>query len=110
MPDPPLLRVRSLEAFYGDFQALYGVDIEVARGQIVAIIGANGAGKSTLLNSIIGLNPAPRSAISFNGFDIGGEAPYRIVRRGLTIVPEGRRLFTSLNVEENLLIGAEVKR
>jgi len=109
MPDP-LLRVRGVEAFYGDFQALYGVDIEVARGQIVAIIGANGAGKSTLLNSIVGLNPAGRSAISFNGADIGGEPPHQIVRRGLTIVPEGRRLFASLNVEENLLIGAEVKR
>jgi branched-chain amino acid transport system ATP-binding protein len=109
MPDP-LLRVQGLEAFYGDFQALYGVDIEVARGQIVAIIGANGAGKSTLLNAIVGLNPARRSAISFDGAEIGGEPPYSIVRRGLTIVPEGRRLFASLSVEENLLIGAEVKR
>ncbi len=109
MPDP-LLRVRGLEAFYGDFQALYGVNIEVARGQIVAIIGANGAGKSTLLNSIVGLNPAGRSTINFEGADIGGEPPYSIVRRGLTIVPEGRRLFASLSVEENLLIGAEVKR
>src|ERR1700748_667432 len=90
MPDSPLLRVQGLEAFYGDFQALYGVDIEVTRGQIVAIIGANGAGKSTLLNSIVGLNPAERSAISFDGADIGGEPPHRIVRRGLTIVPEGR--------------------
>ncbi|WP_076858321.1 ABC transporter ATP-binding protein [Bradyrhizobium mercantei] len=110
MPEAQLLRVNALKTFYGDFQALYGVDIEVSAGQIVAIIGANGAGKSTLLNSIVGLNPAPPSAIRFCGTDIGGEAPYRIVRRGLTIVPEGRRLFTSLSVEENLLIGAEVKR
>jgi branched-chain amino acid transport system ATP-binding protein len=110
MPDPPLLRVSGLEVFYGDFQALYGVDIEASRRQIIAIIGANGAGKSTLLNAIVGLNPARRSAISFDGADIGGEPPHLIVRRGLTIVPEGRRLFASLSVEENLLIGAEVKR
>ena len=110
MSEPPILRVSALEAFYDDFQALYGVDIEVSRRQIVAIIGANGAGKSTLLNAIVGLNPARRSAISFDGVDIGGEPPYQIVRRGLTIVPEGRRLFASLSVEENLLIGAEVKR
>ena len=110
MPDTPLLRVSALKAFYGDFQALYGVDIEVLPGQIVAIIGANGAGKSTLLNSIVGLNPAPPAAIRFCGSNIGGEAPHRIVRRGLAIVPEGRRLFVSLSVEENLLIGAEVRR
>jgi branched-chain amino acid transport system ATP-binding protein len=110
MPDAQLLRVSALKTYYGDFQALYGVDIEVARGQIVAIIGANGAGKSTLLNAIAGLNAAPRTAITFDGADIGGEAPYRIVRRGLALVPEGRRLFASLTAEENLLIGAHVKR
>jgi branched-chain amino acid transport system ATP-binding protein len=106
----PLLSVRALKVFYGDFQALYGVDIEVARGQIVAVIGANGAGKSTLLNTLVGLNAAPREAIRFAGAAIGGEAPFRIVKRGLALMPEGRRLFPSLSVEENLLIGAQVGR
>jgi branched-chain amino acid transport system ATP-binding protein len=110
MPDAPLLVVQSLKAFYGDFQALYGVDIEIGRGRIVAVIGANGAGKSTLLNTLVGLNAAPREAIRFDGAEIGGEAPYRIVKRGLALVPEGRRLFPSLSVEENLLIGAQVGR
>ena len=110
MPDAPLLVVSALKAFYGDFQALYGVDIEVGRGRIVAVIGANGAGKSTLLNTLVGLNKAPREAIRFEGVEIGGEAPNRIVKRGLALVPEGRRLFPSLSVEENLLIGAQVGR
>jgi branched-chain amino acid transport system ATP-binding protein len=110
MPDAPLLSVAALKAFYGDFQALYGVDIEVGRGRIVAVIGANGAGKSTLLNTLAGLNAAPREAIRFAGEAIGGEAPYKIVKRGLALVPEGRRLFPSLSVEENLVIGAQVGR
>ena len=110
MPEPPLLSVEALKAFYGDFQALYGVDIEVRRGRVVAVIGANGAGKSTLLNTLVGLNVAPREAIRFEGEPIGGEPPYRIVKRGLALVPEGRRLFPSLSVEENLRIGAQVGR
>ena len=110
MPEEALLSVHALKAFYGDFQALYGVDIEVGRGRIVAVIGANGAGKSTLLNTLVGLNAAPREAIRFDGAMIGGEAPHRIVRRGLALVPEGRRLFPSLSVEENLVIGGQVRR
>lgn len=110
MAEAPLLSVTALEAFYGDFQALFGVDLELGRGRIVAVIGANGAGKSTLLNTLVGLNSAPRAAIRFEGEEIGGEAPYRIAKRGLALVPEGRRLFPSLSVEENLLIGAQVRR
>jgi branched-chain amino acid transport system ATP-binding protein len=110
MSEAPLLTVTALQSFYGDFQALYGVDIEVGRGRIVAVIGANGAGKSTLLNTLVGLNAAPREAIRFEGEAIGGLAPYKIVRRGLALVPEGRRLFPSLSVEENLRIGAQVRR
>ena len=109
MPEA-LLSVSGLEAYYGDFQALYGVDIEVARGEIVAVLGANGAGKSTLLNTLVGLNQAPREAIRFDGAAIGGEPPYEIVKRGLALVPEGRRLFPSLSVEENLKMGAQVGR
>ena len=110
MPEAPLLAVHALEAFYGDFQALYGVDIEVGRGRIVAVIGANGAGKSTLLNTLVGLNSSPREAIRFEGEAIGGIAPHEIVKRGLALVPEGRRLFASLSVEENLVIGGQVGR
>jgi branched-chain amino acid transport system ATP-binding protein len=110
MAEPLLLETRGLTAHYGDAQALYGVDIAVARGQIVAIIGANGAGKSTLLNSIVGLVGVAREAVRFEGEPIGGLPPYEIVARGLALVPEGRRLFPSLNVEENLRIGGQVGR
>lgn len=100
-----------MEAFYGDLQALHGLDLTVDAGQIVAIIGANGAGKSTLLKSIVGLVSAPRpDAIEFEGAAIGGTPPHAIVARGIALVPEGRRLFSSLSVEENLKVGAQSKR
>jgi len=110
MSDAPLLKIDRLEAFYGDFQALYGLDLEISAGQIVAIIGANGAGKSTLLNTIVGLIDSRPEAVVFDGANIGGAPPYQIVAKGLALVPEGRRLFASLSVEENLLIGGQVKR
>jgi len=113
MPDAPtgsLLEVRELTAFYGDFQALFGVSLIVARGSVVAIIGANGAGKSTLLRSIAGLMPARRDAIVFDGEPIGDLPAHRVVARGIALVPEGRRLFPSLTVEENLLIGGQIRR
>jgi branched-chain amino acid transport system ATP-binding protein len=105
-----LLEVRALTAFYGDFQALFGVSIEVEHGQVVAIIGANGAGKSTLLKGIAGLMPARRDAIVFDGAPIGDLPAHRVVARGIALVPEGRRLFPSLTVEENLLIGGQLRR
>jgi branched-chain amino acid transport system ATP-binding protein len=111
MPDAPnVLEVRELTAFYGDFQALFGVSLSVARGEVVAIIGANGAGKSTLLKSIAGLMPARRDAVTFDGEPIGDLPAHRVVARGIALVPEGRRLFPSLTVEENLLIGGQVRR
>jgi branched-chain amino acid transport system ATP-binding protein len=110
MPDAPLLDVRGLTAFYGDFQALFGVSIAVAPRQVVAIIGANGAGKSTLLKSIAGLMPARRDAIVFDGAPIGDLPAFRVVARGIALVPEGRRLFASLSTEENLLIGGQLRR
>jgi branched-chain amino acid transport system ATP-binding protein len=110
MPEPPLLLVRELDAFYGDFQALFGVSIEVARGEAVAVIGANGAGKSTLLTSIAGLVRARRDAIAFAGEPIGGMAAYAVAARGIALVPEGRALFPSLTVEENLRIGGQLGR
>jgi branched-chain amino acid transport system ATP-binding protein len=105
-----LLEVRELTAFYGDFQALFGVSLSVARGEVVAIIGANGAGKSTLLKSIAGLMPARRDAVVFDGAPIGDLPAHRVVARGIALVPEGRRLFPSLTVEENLRIGGQIRR
>jgi branched-chain amino acid transport system ATP-binding protein len=102
----PLLETRSLQAFYGDFQALFGVDVMVGSGETVAIIGANGAGKSTFLRTIAGLLKADPAAIVFDGEPIGGRAPPDIVRLGVAMTPEGRRIFPSLTVEENLAIGA----
>jgi branched-chain amino acid transport system ATP-binding protein len=105
-----LLEVNSLTAFYGDFQALYGVSLSVDEGQAVAVIGANGAGKSTLLKSIVGMIRAAPGMIRFAGEAIGGVRSPKIVARGVTIVPEGRRLFSSLTVEENLRIGGQLGR
>jgi branched-chain amino acid transport system ATP-binding protein len=105
-----LLQVRALDAFYGDFQALFGVSLRIEAGQVVAVIGANGAGKSTLLQSIAGLLPARREAIVFAGEPIGDVAAHARVARGIALVPEGRRLFPSLTVEENLVIGGQLGR
>jgi branched-chain amino acid transport system ATP-binding protein len=100
-----LLATHGLKAFYGDFQALFGIDFEVGQQEIVAILGANGAGKSTFLKAITGLLAAPAGAVVFKGKAIGGTKPHRIVAGGIAMVPEGRRLFPSLSVEENLLMG-----
>jgi branched-chain amino acid transport system ATP-binding protein len=107
---PPLLETRGLTAFYGDFQALYGIDFEIAAGETVAIIGANGAGKSTFLKSIVGLMRAAPEQVRFDGRPIGGARACDVVRLGIAMVPEGRRLFPSLSVEENLRIGAAARR
>ena len=109
MPDP-LLRVERVDAFYGDFQALFGVSLAVGAGQVVAVIGANGAGKSTLLKCIAGLMHPRAGAIAFDGGDITTTPAFNVVKRGIALVPEGRRLFPSLTVEENLLIGGESRR
>jgi len=105
-----LLEVAALDAFYGDFQALFGVSLRVAAGEAVAIIGANGAGKSTLLKSIAGLMRARPDAIRFDGVPIGVMPAHAVASRGIALVPEGRRLFASLTVEENLLIGGQLGR
>jgi branched-chain amino acid transport system ATP-binding protein len=105
-----LLEAHDLKAFYGDAQVLFGIDFRLDAGEIVAIIGANGAGKSTFLKSLTGLVKVPRGSIRFDGQTIGGMAPGHIVRAGLAMVPEGRRLFPSLTVEENLLMGATARR
>jgi branched-chain amino acid transport system ATP-binding protein len=100
-----LLETQGLTAFYGDFQALFGVDVSLRDGETVAIIGANGAGKSTLLRSISGVIANARDAIRFEGDAIGDLPAAKVVARGIAMVPEGRKLFASLSVEENLLMG-----
>jgi branched-chain amino acid transport system ATP-binding protein len=109
MPES-LLTVHGLDAFYGDFQALFGVSLAVAPGEVVAVIGANGAGKSTLLKCIAGAMRSRRDAIMFAGEPIGDAPAHAVVARGIALVPEGRRLFSSLSVEENLIIGGQLGR
>jgi branched-chain amino acid transport system ATP-binding protein len=106
---PDLLEVRGLDAHYGDFQALFGVSLHVAAGSVVAVIGANGAGKSTLLKCIAGAMRSRADAVAFNGEPIGDRPAHEVVVRGIALVPEGRRLFPSLSVEENLLIGGQLR-
>jgi branched-chain amino acid transport system ATP-binding protein len=101
-----LLDIIKLEARYGDFQALYGIDLCLEEGEAVAIIGANGAGKSTFLRAITGLLRVAPQMVIFDGRRIGCLAPAEIMKLGIAMVPEGRKLFSSLSVEENLLIGA----
>lgn len=106
----PLLQTVGLKAAYGDAQALFGIDFQLSPGEVVAVIGANGAGKSTFLKSLTGLVKVQADSVRLGGESIGGMAPGEIVRRGLAMVPEGRRLFPSLSVEENLKMGAFAKR
>jgi len=101
----PFLETRNLTAFYGDFQALYGIDTSLDMGETIAIIGANGAGKSTFLKAIAGLIHGTPDSVRLEGMPIGARRAADIVRLGIALVPEGRRLFPSLTVEENLLIG-----
>lgn len=105
-----LLEAQGVTAFHGDFQALYGIDLTVEEGETVAIIGSNGAGKSTFLRALTGLQSAASDSIRLAGQAIGGMSAHHVVGLGLAMVPEGRRLFPSLSVEENLLVGAYAKR
>ncbi len=105
-----MLETTGLTAFYGDFQALFGIDVRMQQGETIAMIGANGAGKSTFLRAITGLLPTRREQVTFEGRPIGGLPADVIVKLGIAMVPEGRRLFPSLTVEENLLIGAYGRR
>jgi branched-chain amino acid transport system ATP-binding protein len=106
MAEPPILSVTGVETFYGAIQALHGVDLEVAKGEIVALIGANGAGKSTLLMTICGNPRARAGTIRLDGEDITALPTHEIVRRGVAQVPEGRRIFPRMSVFENLQMGA----
>ena len=101
-----MLKISNVETFYGKIQALRGVDLDVNQGEIVSLIGSNGAGKSTLLMTISGVNKAKRGNIIFNGENIENREPHKIVDLGICQVPEGRRFFSRLTVEENLRLGA----
>ena len=105
-----LLQTRALRAFYGDFQALFDIDVTVEGGETVAIIGANGAGKTTFLRALAGALPCGADMVTFGGRAIGAMTAHEIVRLGIAMVPEGRRLFPSLTVEENLKLGAHSGR
>jgi len=104
------LKVNDLEVHYGDFKALWDVSLEVRKGEIVSVIGANGAGKSTLLNTVAGLMRPSEGTIEFNGKRIDGLSPHQIVPMGMTLVPEGRRVFARLSVYENLVMGSYIPR
>jgi len=106
----PLLEVEELDLFYGDAQALSGVSVETSAGEVVAIVGANGAGKSSLIRTIAGQHRPARGRIVFRGHDIAGWASHRVCDRGIGQVPEGRQVFPTLTVGENLAMGAMVPR
>ncbi len=106
MAEPPMLSVKGVATFYGAIQALHGVDLDVAKGEIVTLIGANGAGKSTLLMTICGNPRAREGSIRLDNEDITGLPTHEIVRRGVAQVPEGRRIFPRMSVFENLQMGA----
>ena len=106
MTADPILEAVDLDVHYGKLKALNGIGFKVKRGAITAIIGSNGAGKSTIMKAIAGLAPASGGSIRFDGDEIGGRSVDEIVGRGIVLVPEGRRLFTSMTVRENILMGA----
>lgn len=105
-----ILDVSGVDIFYGDLQAVYGADLKIERGSMVSLIGANGAGKSTLLNAIMGLNKPKSGKVMWKGEDITGFPTSRIVGKGITLTPEGSRIFEDMTVMENLLLGAYVRR
>jgi len=105
-PPEPLLEVTGVDVFYGDFQALFGVSLSVARGRATALVGANGAGKTTLLRTIAGAQAAASGSVRYAGSDLTAAPPHRRISRGIALVPEGRKLFGSLTVEENIRLGA----
>ncbi len=109
MPDA-FLQIEGLNAHYGDFQALYGIDMHLSEGEVLAIIGANGAGKTTLMRSISGLMANTSQQIHYRGDAIGALRADQVAGKGIALVPEGRQLFPSLSVEENLLIGGRLGR
>jgi branched-chain amino acid transport system ATP-binding protein len=105
----PLLDLRRLEVAYGGIQAVKGIDLSVEQGELVCLIGANGAGKTTTLKGICGLLPVKGGEIRYEGNDVTGRPAFRLVQRGLAMVPEGRGVFGALTIEENLAMGAYIR-
>lgn len=105
-----LLKVENLEVYYGIIRALKGISFEVGEGEIVTLLGANGAGKTTTMQSIMGLIHARSGSVTYDGKNITGLPSHKIVRMGMTQVPEGRRVFSELTVYENLLMGAYIEK
>ena len=101
-----LLQVNDIHVYYGSIHAVKGVSFEVNQGEVVTLIGANGAGKSTVLNTVSGLLHPRMGSVEFEGHDLKGVAPHKVVSHGLAQVPEGRRIFLQMSVEENLEMGA----
>ncbi|NOD75450.1 MULTISPECIES: ABC transporter ATP-binding protein [unclassified Ruegeria] len=102
----PILRIRNVESFYGPIMAIRGVSLDVHEGQIVSILGANGAGKTTLMKTVSGVMDPEKGQITFDGEDIQGAEPHKVVQRGIVHIPEGREVFPLLTVDENLSLGA----
>ncbi len=105
-PGTPLLELKGLQVAYGGIQAVRGIDLEVGEGELVCLIGANGAGKTTTLKGITGLQPVKGGSIHYAGENITGRPAFQLVRKGLSMVPEGRGVFGALTIEENLAMGA----
>ena len=110
MKNAPLLQLKRLRVAYGGIQAVKGIDLDVAEGELVCLIGANGAGKTTTLKGITGLQPVKSGTIHYAGEDITGRPAFELVRRGLSMVPEGRGVFGALTIEENLAMGAYARK
>ena len=106
----PLLELRGLQVAYGGIRAVRGIDLRVDEGELVCLIGANGAGKSTTLRAICGLVPLAGGEVVYDGQSIGGRKSHELVRQGLVMVPEGRGIFGQLTIEENLAMGAYIRR
>ena len=104
------LRIENLYVAYGKADVICGVNMEVCAGRITGLLGANGAGKTTLLRSILGLTPPRKGSVVFNGMEISGLPPHKIAARGISCIPEGRRIFSKMTVEENLLMGAYMEK
>lgn len=105
-----MLSVKGLHTFYGKIHALKGIDLEINEGEIVTLVGSNGAGKSTLLNTITGLVHGSQGSIEFQGKNIFNMAPHKIVGLGISMSPEGREIFPALSVQENLRLGAYIRK
>ena len=103
----PILRVEDIHTYYGDAYVLQGLSLELGEGQILGLLGRNGVGKTTLVNSVVGFNRPRRGRIVFKGEDVTAFTSYQTVRRGMGLVPQGRRVFSSLTVEENLQVAAK---